>query len=163
MKRFVLTFWLLACTVLLSGYSGVIRNLFLRANPDDVIDSSKDLYDRKDMKILAFEGSDIYDFIQKHKNTDEMARDFASRLEKMILADEVDWVKICHEKLFSGYAVSCLNLIEDCHYFTVRNYKDKTYLCNKVHIAKYSLTASPYFIGISRLMINKDVKALNNL
>jgi len=44
MKRFVLAFWLLACTVLLSGYSSVLRHLFMKANPDDVIESWKHLY-----------------------------------------------------------------------------------------------------------------------
>jgi len=164
MKRFVLTFWLLACTVLLSGYSGVLRDLFIRANPDDVIDSWKDLYDRKDIKIFAIEGPEIYRFVEIEKDTNEMARDFASRLEKAMFVDEVDWTKICLEKLFSGYAVSCLDTnVEDCHFFAMLYFKDKIHLCKKVHTAKYISTTSSYSIFISRLIINKDVKVLNNM
>jgi hypothetical protein len=90
MKRFILTFWLLACTVLLSGYSGVLRNLFMRPNLDDVIESWEDLYDRKDMKILSIEGSAVYNFVRMKEDRGEMARDFTSRLKKIKIVDLLD-------------------------------------------------------------------------
>jgi len=164
MKRFVLTFWLLGCTVLLSGYSGVLRSLFLRPNPDDVIDSWKDLYDRKDMKILAMEGMALYHFAETQKDKNEMAREFASRLEPLKFGMYKELSLVAFKKLFSGYAVSYPKyLIEDCHHFSIRFFKDKSDLCKKVHISKYNSNPSPYSILISKKMTNNGTKALNNM
>jgi len=163
MKRFVLTFWLLACTVLLSAYSGVIRDQFIRANPDVVIDSWEDLYDQKDMKIVTIEGSDIHHFVLDNQNNNEMARDFASRLEiiKYESLDFYEHTSLFCEKLYNGYAVSYLkNLLVSC-----RNFGEKDNITNslweKVHFS--SSVTSPYFLLVSKLMVNKDAQALNNL
>jgi hypothetical protein len=146
MKRFVLTFWLLACTVLLSAYAGTLRNLFMRGNPDDVIDSWKDLYDRKHIKIFAAEGSAIYNFVQTNKETDEMARDFASRLEKFQMENLLyeNFMMTVFKKLHSGYALSCPKfLIEDCNHYTAKLLKGQVNLCNKIHFLKYSSFSTP--------------------
>jgi len=164
MKRFVLIFWLLACTVLLSGYSGVLRSLFLRPNPDDVINSMEDLYDRKDMKILALEGFDIHQFVETQKDKNEMARDFASRLELITFEEYHYPLQKAYEKLFSGYVLSYPKyLMEDCYFFLLRPTEVKSELCKKVHISEYGSNPSPYYVIISKTMMNKSAQAFNNM
>jgi len=138
----------------------------MRPNPDEVIDSWEDLYNRKDMKIFAIEGSAIYKFIQINKDKNEMARDFASRLETFQILDliELKYPGVIYEKLFHGYAVPFIDYaIVDCKFLGAREFKDIVNLCKKIHVSKQSSAASAYSIGISRSMINKDVQSLNKM
>jgi len=81
MKRFILALWLLSCTVFLAGYAGVIREFFIKNIPDDVIKTWDHIYGRKDLKIITYESSVLHNFIESEAETNEMAKDFKSRME----------------------------------------------------------------------------------
>ncbi len=86
-KRYILTYWLLSCTILLAAYGGVIKDIFLKPVPDVVVNSWNDLHQRKDLKIVTIEGSVIDNFVSNKGTDNEMARDFGSRLERIKFED----------------------------------------------------------------------------
>jgi len=164
-KRFVLTFWLLACTVLLSGYAGVLRQLFMKGVSYDVIDSWEELQFRQDLKIVTMESSVIDKFVQTYQDNNEMARNFASRLEVIKLGAYQNITQVIFNKLFSGlYAVAYPEyILEDCHVFVAEFFKDKINECDKIHVSTNGLTASPYFIVKSRSIESKLSQILDQM
>jgi hypothetical protein len=155
-KRIFLAIWLLACTVLLAGYGGVIREFFIRTIPDDVIETWDQLYKRKDLQIITFEGSVIYNFAQTEADTDEMARDFQSRMETIYFGvDHSSVLRIFDKVLNDKYVLSMMDyFVDDCFYF-MRDRKRK--LCSKIYTSKEGKIISPLFLMMSRMM-NDELK-----
>ena len=79
-ERLLLGLWLMTCTVLLAAFAGLVRNQLLRPDPIYWIDSLKDLYDWKEVKIQTFQGTYLDKFTE-HNIHDPMASNFRDRLK----------------------------------------------------------------------------------
>jgi hypothetical protein len=79
-KRIIITVWVLCCTVLLSGFSGLLRGLLMKSNSLDVIDSFEELFLRNDMKIIAIRHMNFELFINEFKGINLLAQEFSKRL-----------------------------------------------------------------------------------
>ena len=79
-ERLLSGVWLMSCVVLLAAFSGLLRNQLLRPDPIYWIDSLKDLYEWKELKIQTIGGTYMNTFA-RDPNAGPMARDFESRLQ----------------------------------------------------------------------------------
>ena len=71
--------WLFCMTVLMSAFSGVLLRFFMEGIPYVVIDNWDELYNRKDIKIIALQFSFIKFYIDSFKDSDPKAQDFENR------------------------------------------------------------------------------------
>ncbi len=161
-KRTFLTVWLLISTVLLAGYSGVLREFFIKSIPNVVIDSWEELYERKELRIATLEVSFIRNFAEKNANNDEMAQNFLSRMETLTYGDS-DIFNQALDYIFSEkYVVLAPKyIIDDCYYFlpSGRSIED----CEKLHVSQYGGVISPYFIPMSNSIDKKIKKNINQM
>jgi hypothetical protein len=161
-KRTFLSIWLLISIVLLAGYSGVLRDFFIKSIPNDAIDSWEDLYERKELRIATLEVSFIKNFAKKNANNDEMARNFLSRIETLTYGDSRIYDQALDYLFSQKYVVSAPKcLIDDCYYFmpSGRNIHD----CEKLHVSQYGAGISPYFIPMSKSIDKKIQKNINQM
>jgi hypothetical protein len=67
-QRIILSVWLLSCTVLLSGFSGVLLGSFMKSLPNNVIDSYAQLFQRNHLKIITTKTNYFYSSLSKEKS-----------------------------------------------------------------------------------------------
>jgi len=162
MQRFVITFWLLGCVVLLAGFGGVLRDYFIKKTPDVVIDSWEDLHNRKELTIVVTEGSVIHDFAQKEFKNNEMAKDFKSRMRTHYVINYNNTENLIQNLKQADVAFSVpYQLLDDCAYFA-RRY-NIPFECKNLHISKYGGITAPYFIPISKNANPRIAKDLNKM
>ena len=78
-NRLLTGVWLMSCTVLLAAFSGILRNLMIKAKPILWIDSWDDLLEWKGLEIQAFHTSGLGAYIEKYDTP--MTQNFKSRLK----------------------------------------------------------------------------------
>jgi hypothetical protein len=146
-KRLIVISWLLACTVLLSAFAGVLRRFFIQSVSYDIIDSWDKLYINKDINIYALQVSTINQLIESNQNIDEMAKDFSKRLT-LISWDN----KINESNMYNYYR----NISMGKYVFTdtifqllTVNKLAKSFGFNNLHISEYGSVIYPYFLLIN--------------
>jgi len=146
-KRILLSFWLLSCTIFLSSYAGVLRGFFVRSLPNELIDSWEQLFDRKELRIATkMEISFISHFAQTHINDSQMAQDFSSRIEGVLINDEDILAEYYDKTSNYQYVLSAQNFELEEFLITIGETYKRDY--KKVYISKYGGAISPYFIPL---------------
>ena len=149
-KRLLLMLWLLTCTILLSSYSGNLRDNFMKSTSEKAIDSWEDLMERQDLKILTHEYSFIYKFGHSYDN--EMARNFRQRFFNISYID-INYTDIMDKLLSGRYVISAPTYWKD----VCNLYATKPTFCERVHVSKFGGVTSSYFIAFNYL-IDKDLE-----
>jgi hypothetical protein len=80
-QRIILTAWLLSCTVLLSAFSGVLRDFFMKKITPEYIDSFEQLIANNDIKIIIICNRYFYNYIRNNQNSNYEIRKLSRRVE----------------------------------------------------------------------------------
>ena len=113
--------WLMACTVLLAGFSGLFRDQLMKAKPILWIDSWEDLFEWKDVEIQTFDTEGLAVFVNKSSDT-EMAKNFKSRIKdgEFLVREEYVGNKSCEDVLdFEGVKNGRTAIAGQLHYLDV--------------------------------------------
>ena len=84
--RLIFSVWLLVCTLIMSAFSGQLRDQLIKPRPIEWIDSWQDLHEWKDVTIQTLVLTELATFINKSADN-PMAQDFRQRTE--LLSDAI--------------------------------------------------------------------------
>lgn len=159
-ERILLYFWFIFCTIILLAFSGVLLGFFIRNPPNHVIDSWDELFMEKEFKIITSELSFLKNYVEKYKSSDDMARDFNSRID------------MTHKMRFNRNDLLYMfkNITTNSHVFVgqmlflrqLKSHFNKIY-SESLHVSKYGGGISPYFIPLHKRIDSKLEIQLNSL
>jgi len=157
--RILLAVWLLACTVFLSAFSGVLRGFFIQKMPCKCIDTWDQLYERKDLKIITVDMMYFARYVDNYKHVDDMARDFYKRTEIRLQIfndlDYLDYVQgVFQKKLKSGkYVIVLTDIVLYTWIFDYDKQPSKSYIKilknDDLYVSKDCDAVMPYTLVLS--------------
>jgi hypothetical protein len=165
-KRILILVWLIASTILLAGFSGVLRGFFMSKLPLEVIDSFEDLHKQKSVKVISKKGFSFESLVRNPKSTNEILKEIG---ERTIFIDqiplEIENHRITRDlinKLKSGKFVLILS---KTYFNCFLNFEitEWTKMLNKLlYVSKYGFDDEYYSLLISNGILSLE-NDLNNL
>ena len=151
--------WLISCTVLLAAFAGLFRDLLIRKETIEWIDSLRDLYQWNDIQIKTFESDYIDDLINDYPN-DSMAINFQKRVElldySMHSSPNVSTYLDYHGVVRGRFAI-----VADLEFLHI----EKTYLIENLsyiedvdfHVSRLEEISTPGFIASNRFRLKNSM------
>lgn len=167
--RIVSGSWLLVCTVLLSAFSGQLRELLIKPKPIQWIDSWKDLSQWKHItKIQTQPLSNFINYVKVYKDSDPMAKDLSGRVEQPLEVKQKYYtngsynskLSLDFDGLMAGLRAGKVALVYPTHYLQI--YKNVLISKNleediDFHISESGDSPQPVFTETNRLTLNKSL------
>jgi hypothetical protein len=157
LKRSFVSLWLLTCTILLAGFQGVLREFFIKAVPNNDIDSWEELYRRKELRISSPQVSFIRSYAELNAGNDKMAKSFLERIDIVDMFNFSNFIPEIEATIRGERVVSTeLHNIEEMLLRDIS--RDKLQL---LHVSKNGAGISPYFI-VFNSRIKPEIERLIN-
>ena len=155
-NRIIFGLWLMACTVLLAAFSNELWMQLIKRQDIVWIDSLEDLMKWKHIRIDAFEGGNLINYVENY-DKEEMAINFKDRINPMNHQDFARGLKsLDYKGLMSGekafvidfltLQILKLNLISD-------GFKEDI----DFHISEKGIIPQPYFTLTNKLTFNETL------
>ena len=161
-ERLLSGVWLLVCTVLLSAFSGQLREGLMRPKPIYWIDSIEELHELeewKDKKIQTFSVTEYANFIENNGNT-TMAQDFSKRTDYLQVDDKVikNGLKLMKEFLdIKGVIKGQVAVVYPFHYLQViKLYLTDVGLEEDIDFHISSVSTQPFYTLINKQIFNEN-------